>query len=71
MRQQWNILMVEMFQAYLKREIYSLFLFFCFFHLFTYEVVHFSVWNNKKIYAENEAGKLVPDRFLLFKKALY
>ena len=24
-----------------------------------------------KIYAENEAGKLVPDRFLFFKKALY
>ena len=22
-------------------------------------------------YAENEAGKLVPDRFLFFKKALY
>ena len=24
-----------------------------------------------KNYAENEAGKLVPDRFLFFKKALY
>ena len=24
-----------------------------------------------KNYAENEAGKLVPDRFLVFKKALY
>ena len=24
-----------------------------------------------KSYAENEAGKLVPDRFLFFKKALY
>ena len=24
-----------------------------------------------KNYAENEAGKIVPDRFLFFKKALY
>ena len=24
-----------------------------------------------KNYAENEAGKLIPDRFLFFKKALY
>ena len=24
-----------------------------------------------KSYAENETGKLVPDRFLVFKKALY
>ena len=26
---------------------------------------------SRKKYAENEAGKLVPDRFLIFKKALY
>ena len=25
----------------------------------------------KKNFAENDAGKLVPDRFLFFKKALY
>ena len=26
---------------------------------------------SRKKYAKNEAGKLVPDRFLIFKKALY
>ena len=46
-KQLWNFLSGELFKAYLKREISSVFL--CFsFHLFKHEVINFLVRNNKK-----------------------
>ena len=43
----WNLLRREIFKAYLKSEINSMFLCFCF-HLFKHEVINFLVWNNQK-----------------------